>query len=31
LKVPKALGIPQAQVYEDVMDEISRWLTAGNE
>ncbi len=26
LKVPKSLGIPQAQVYEDVMDEIARWL-----
>jgi predicted alpha/beta-hydrolase family hydrolase len=26
LKVPKSLGIPQAQVYENVMDQISRWL-----
>ena len=26
LKVPKSLGIPQAQLYEDIMDEIVRWL-----
>ena len=25
-KVPKGLGVPQAQVYENVMDEIARWL-----
>jgi uncharacterized protein len=26
LKVPKSAGVPQAQVYESTMDEISRWL-----
>lgn len=26
LKVPKSGGIPQAQLYENVMDEIVRWL-----
>lgn len=26
LKVPKSVGVPQAQVYETVMDEIARWL-----
>jgi predicted alpha/beta-hydrolase family hydrolase len=26
LKVPKSAGVPQAQVYESVMDEIERWL-----
>ena len=25
-KVPKSLGTPQPQVYENVMDEIARWL-----
>jgi predicted alpha/beta-hydrolase family hydrolase len=25
-KVPKSLGVPQPQVYENVMDEITRWL-----
>ncbi|MDQ2974271.1 MAG: alpha/beta fold hydrolase [Acidobacteriota bacterium] len=25
-KVPKSLGVPQPQVYENVMDEIARWL-----
>jgi hypothetical protein len=25
-KVPKKLGIPQAEVYENVMDEIMRWM-----
>jgi uncharacterized protein len=25
-KVPKRLGIPQPEVYENVMDEIARWL-----
>lgn len=28
LKVPKSLGIPQAQVYEYLMDEIARWLNS---
>lgn len=27
LKVPKSAGIPQQQVYESTMDEISRWLS----
>ena len=26
LKVPKSLGIPQDQIYETTMDEISHWL-----
>jgi predicted alpha/beta-hydrolase family hydrolase len=26
LKVPKSSGVPQAQLYENVMDEIARWL-----
>lgn len=26
LKVPKSLGVPQAQVYEDILDEIARQL-----
>jgi uncharacterized protein len=26
LKVPKSAGVPQAQLYESVMDEIERWL-----
>jgi predicted alpha/beta-hydrolase family hydrolase len=26
LKIPKSQGIPQPQVYENVMDEIARWL-----
>jgi len=26
LKVPKSLGLTQSQVYENVMDEIARWL-----
>ncbi len=26
LKVPKSAGVPQAEVYESVMDEITRWL-----
>lgn len=26
LKVPKSAGIPQPEVYESTMDEISRWL-----
>jgi predicted alpha/beta-hydrolase family hydrolase len=25
-KVPKSLGVPQAQVFENVMDETARWL-----
>jgi predicted alpha/beta-hydrolase family hydrolase len=25
-KVPKSLGVTQAQIYENVMDEITRWL-----
>jgi predicted alpha/beta-hydrolase family hydrolase len=25
-KVPKSLGVPQPQVYENIMDEIARWL-----
>jgi predicted alpha/beta-hydrolase family hydrolase len=25
-KVPKSVGVPQTQVYENVMDEIARWL-----
>ena len=25
-KVPKSAGVPQQKVYEDVMDEIARWL-----
>lgn len=25
LKVPKTIGVPQPQVYENVMDEIARW------
>lgn len=25
-KVPKSLGVPQLEVYENVMDEIARWL-----
>jgi len=28
LKVPKSLGIPQDQVYENTMDKISNWLTS---
>ena len=28
LKVPKSAGTPQAQVYENVMDEIVRWLSS---
>ena len=26
LKVPKSTGVPQAQIYEAILDEISRWL-----
>lgn len=26
LKVPKSVGIPQAQIYQSTMDEIARWL-----
>jgi predicted alpha/beta-hydrolase family hydrolase len=26
LKVPESAGIPQQEVYESTMDEISRWL-----
>lgn len=25
-KVPKSSGVPQQQIYEDIMDEISRWV-----
>lgn len=25
-KIPKSLGVPQEQIYEDAMDEIARWL-----
>jgi predicted alpha/beta-hydrolase family hydrolase len=28
LKVPKSAGIPQQQVYENVLNEIARWLSA---
>ena len=27
-KVPKALGVPQPEVYEKVMDEVAAWLRA---
>ena len=27
-KVPKSLGVPQPQVYENIMDEIAGWLRA---
>jgi hypothetical protein len=25
-KVPKSAGVPQQQVYETMMDEVSHWL-----
>ena len=25
-KVPKSLGVPQPKVYENVMDEVDKWM-----